>query len=210
MITAIRAQQDTSGLWATSLLDHAQFPDMEVSGSAFFGFAMCWGMRYGLLDTASWLPVVRKDWNGCVANVQSTGRLGRCQWMGSQPATINPDTTTLEGNGAFLLFGNELLQLLNTVQTRRFSPEASRLAACSVRLAPQSIVITLPGAAKVKYRVSLYDNNGRRVAPLSFSTTASGGTTIVSIDRTRLAKGSYAVEILSGHTSVARSSIAVR
>ena len=61
--TAVKAQQGSTlypGLWTTSLLDHQQYPDPECSGSAFFCFAMMWGVNNAVLDSTAFLPCIKK------------------------------------------------------------------------------------------------------------------------------------------------------
>jgi rhamnogalacturonyl hydrolase YesR len=113
--TAVKAQQGSTlypGLWTTSLLDHQQYPDPECSGSAFFCFAMMWGVNNAVLDSTAFLPCIKKAWTGLVANVNTDGKLLRCQVPSAAPANIplNPSNNLGEGEGAFLLSGQELVK----------------------------------------------------------------------------------------------------
>src|SRR5581483_2519068 len=48
MAVAVAALQDTkSGLWHSDLLDAADYPQPEVSGSALIAFALAWGVNHG-------------------------------------------------------------------------------------------------------------------------------------------------------------------
>jgi rhamnogalacturonyl hydrolase YesR len=111
--TATKAQQGSTlypGLWTTSMLDHQQYPDPETSGSAFFCFAMIWGINNHVLDSNAFLPCVKKAWTDLVANVNSQGMLLRCQNPSAAPAAIPLNLSSREGEGAFMLSGQELIK----------------------------------------------------------------------------------------------------
>jgi rhamnogalacturonyl hydrolase YesR len=111
--TAVKAQQGSTlypGLWTTSLLDHQQWPDPETSGSAFFCFAMMWGVNNGMLDSTAFLPCIKKAWTGLVSNVNAQGMLLRCQTPDWQPNNIPVNYSSREGEAAFLQSGQELIK----------------------------------------------------------------------------------------------------
>jgi rhamnogalacturonyl hydrolase YesR len=62
MAKRVAGLQQANGLWTASLLDTEAFPEAETSGSAFFVYALAWGINHGLLDRATYLPVVVKGW----------------------------------------------------------------------------------------------------------------------------------------------------
>jgi hypothetical protein len=92
------------------MLDHQQYPDPETSGSAFFCFAMMWGINNGILDSNAFLPCVKKAWTDLVANVNPQGMLLRCQNPSAAPASIPVNLSSREGEGAFMLSGEELVK----------------------------------------------------------------------------------------------------
>ena len=102
----------TDGLWRTSLLDYAQFPNKESIASAFFGFAFAWGINNGLLDATTYTPLVRATWSALVANIGSDGRLQWCQTINSQPDNVQQNFSAPEGEGAFCLMAEELTKML--------------------------------------------------------------------------------------------------
>jgi hypothetical protein len=111
--TATKAQQGSTlyqGLWTTSMLDHQQWPDPETSGSAFFCFAMMWGVNNHILDSTSFIPCVKKAWTDLVANVNAQGMLLRCQNPSAAPNNIPVNLSSREGEGAFMLSGEELVK----------------------------------------------------------------------------------------------------
>ena len=111
MAVKIRSLQGNDGLWRPGLLDAADYPDPEISGSAFFVYAMAWGVHHGLLDKAQYRPVVERGWNGLVSHIYADGRLGSIQPIGAAPGAYTPGSSYVFGIGAFLLAGSEVNQL---------------------------------------------------------------------------------------------------
>ncbi|WP_454760224.1 glycoside hydrolase family 88 protein [Caulobacter segnis] len=111
MAKRIAGLQRADGLWSSSLLQPDRFPEAETSGSAFFVYALAWGINHGVLDRATYLPVVVKGWKGLEAQVLPNGMLGAVQKTGDQPVTTAPDDIGPYGAGAFLLAGLEVMNL---------------------------------------------------------------------------------------------------
>ena len=103
--------QQSDGLWRASLLDPESYPNPEISGSAFFTYAMAWGIDHHLLDRKHFLPVVKKSWRGMLTHVYADGRLGSIQPIGGEPGKFKPSSSYVYGVGAFLLAGSELNQI---------------------------------------------------------------------------------------------------
>ena len=128
MAAALRPLQGSDGLWRSSLLNPGLYPDPETSGTALIASGIAYGIRAGLLDRVTYLPVVTKAWTGLTASLTSTGFLRFCQPPGVQPAapytgtgprtaptstsagTVNTDSPPF-CVGAFLLAGSELAKL---------------------------------------------------------------------------------------------------
>jgi unsaturated rhamnogalacturonyl hydrolase len=108
MAKEVASIQGADGLWRSGLLDPGAYPNPEVSGSAFFTFALAWGIDYGLLDRATYEPVVAKAWKGLLAHVYADGRLGSIQRIGGAPDSVAPGGSYVYGVGAFLLAGAEI------------------------------------------------------------------------------------------------------
>ena len=108
MSEKILALQGRDGLWRPGLLDAADYPYPEVSGSSFFVFAMAWGMNHGLLSRARYRPVVVRGWKGLVSRVYQDGRLGCIQPVGAAPGAYTAGSSYVFGTGAFLLAGSEV------------------------------------------------------------------------------------------------------
>ncbi|HSM79245.1 MAG TPA: glycoside hydrolase family 88 protein, partial [Bryobacteraceae bacterium] len=75
MSEKIRSIQDKDGLWRPGLLDAAHYPYPEISGSAFFVYALAWGVNQGILDRATYKPAAERGWAGLIAHIYRDGRL---------------------------------------------------------------------------------------------------------------------------------------
>jgi rhamnogalacturonyl hydrolase YesR len=118
MAEALRAIQRPDGFWNPSLADPMHFGGPELSGTALFTFGMAWGIRRGLLDAATYGPIVTKAWTGMVAqSVRDDGFLGFVQSTGDDPSDGQPLTADKMpdfedyGVGCFLLAGSALAAL---------------------------------------------------------------------------------------------------
>jgi unsaturated rhamnogalacturonyl hydrolase len=111
MAVVIKSVQQEDGLWRPSLLDPEDVPYSEASGSAFFAYALAWGINNGHLDRKTYLPVVKKAWKGLTGLVNSDGKLGWVQPIGASPDEVKSDNYQEYGSGAFLLAGSEIYKL---------------------------------------------------------------------------------------------------
>ncbi|HEY9044642.1 MAG TPA: glycoside hydrolase family 88 protein [Ohtaekwangia sp.] len=111
MAASVKKIQQEDGLWRPSLLDPAEVPHPETSGSSFFCYAITWGINNGILDKKEYLPVVKKAWQGLNNYVTSEGRLQWVQPIGAAPDKVTIDNYQEYGSGAFLLAGSELCKL---------------------------------------------------------------------------------------------------
>jgi unsaturated rhamnogalacturonyl hydrolase len=111
MAAEIASLQGDDGLWRPGLLDPAAYPLPEVSGSAFYVYALAWGVNNGILDRARYLPVIQKAWAGLVAHIYIDGRLGCIQPIGAAPDDYTATASYVFGTGAFLLAGSEVDRL---------------------------------------------------------------------------------------------------
>jgi len=107
---AVRTQ-GADGLWRSNLTDPEQFPNPETSGSAFFCYALAWGVNNGYLPHQEYAASAIKAWKGLARLVQPDGKLGYVQPVGKEPAGAWPGQTHEYGSGAFLLAGSEMVKL---------------------------------------------------------------------------------------------------
>ena len=108
MSQRIAGLQQPDGLWRPGLLDAAAYPLPEVSGSAFFTYAMAWGINQGLLSRDEYGPVVERAWAGMLRHVYANGRLGAIQPIGAAPDAYSASSSYVYGVGAFLMAAEEL------------------------------------------------------------------------------------------------------
>lgn len=111
MAAAVVPLQDANGLWHSNLLDAEDYPQPEVSGSSLITFALAWGVNHGVLDRATYMPVIAKAWRGLVGQIYADGRLGNIQQTGAAPAHYLPSSSYDYGVGAFLMAGAQVVDL---------------------------------------------------------------------------------------------------
>lgn len=118
MIKALVPIQRADGFWNVSLHDAAHFGGKETSGTALFVYGMAWGVNQGILDKATYLPVITKAWNAMTKDaVQKNGFIGFMQGTGKEPKDGQPVSYTSVpdfedyGLGCFLLAGTEVYKL---------------------------------------------------------------------------------------------------
>ena len=118
MATALVPLQRSDGFWNVSLQDPDQFGGPETSGTAMFAYAMAWGMNQGILDEATYRPVVARAWRALSqVALHPNGFLGYVQGTGANPAAGQPVTYHRRPDfedyalGAFLLAGSEVYEM---------------------------------------------------------------------------------------------------
>jgi unsaturated rhamnogalacturonyl hydrolase len=121
MAARVAPLQGSDGLWRPGLLDEGAYPLPEVSGSGFFVYSLAWGVNHGILDRATYVPVVKKGWAGMVSHIYEDGRLGCIQPIGAAPGDFKPSSSYVYGVGAFLLAGSEAHRLAQDHSTNRKS-----------------------------------------------------------------------------------------
>ena len=108
MATKIASLQDENGYWHASLLDPMSYPNPETSSSAFFTYALAWGVNNGYLNKEKFQPVVEKGWKALVRAIYPNGKLGWVQPIGADPKKVTEEMTEVYGIGALLLAGKEM------------------------------------------------------------------------------------------------------
>jgi unsaturated rhamnogalacturonyl hydrolase len=118
MAAALRAIQRSDGFWNPSLNDPTHFGGPEASGTSLFVYGMAWGIRKGLLDEATYAPVIVHAWSSLVdVAVDDKGFVGYLQSTGDDPSDGQPlsedKVPDFEdyGVGCVLLAGSELVKL---------------------------------------------------------------------------------------------------
>lgn len=117
MAKAVVACQQPEGYWTRSMLDPAHAPGPETSGTAFFTYALLWGINNGYLDKEVYLPAALKGWNYlATVALQPDGRVGYVQPIGEKAIpgqVVDAASTSNFGVGAFLLAACEMCRLLD-------------------------------------------------------------------------------------------------
>ncbi|MEW9570914.1 glycoside hydrolase family 105 protein [Rhodanobacter sp. Si-c] len=108
MAARLAQLQGRDGLWRAGLLDADAYPRPETSGSAFIVYALAWGVHHGVLDGATYRPVIERGWRGLVGEIYADGRLGDIQPIGAAPGDYPPGASYVYGVGAFLLAAGEV------------------------------------------------------------------------------------------------------
>ena len=111
MAIKILSLQDNDGLWRVSLLDTEFLDKGEVSGSAFYVYALAWGLNNGLIKP-KFRPQIEKGWKALCLNVNEHGKLGNVQPEGIDPKPFSSEDWHVYGTGAFLLAGTEIYKLI--------------------------------------------------------------------------------------------------
>jgi len=111
MARSIAVLQGDDGYWRSSLLDPDEFPLPETSGTAFYCYAIAWGINNGYLDRETYLPVVKKAWKALVNAVHPNGKIGWVQAIGRNPDEVSFEDTQAYGAGGFLLAGSEVVKI---------------------------------------------------------------------------------------------------
>ena len=70
MAARVAAIQGKDGLWRSGLLDPDAYELPEISGSAFFTYAIAYGINENILDRKTYLPVVEKSWKGMLSHLR--------------------------------------------------------------------------------------------------------------------------------------------
>ncbi len=112
MAAVIARCQGADGLWRPNLGDVAEFDVPETSGTGFFCYGLAWGINHGLVDRATYEPVVQKAWGGLVKCVRADGKVQWGQLVGDRPARVKQEHTHEYVAGTFLLAGSEVLKSL--------------------------------------------------------------------------------------------------
>ncbi|MEN9661273.1 MAG: Unsaturated rhamnogalacturonyl hydrolase YteR [Verrucomicrobiota bacterium] len=111
MMATLVTLQAEDGFWRSSLLDPAEYPAQEASGTGFFCYGLLWGVNEGLLDRATYLPAALKGWAALNTCVQPDGKLIHIQPIGADPKKFDENSTEPYGVGSFLLAGSELFRV---------------------------------------------------------------------------------------------------
>jgi rhamnogalacturonyl hydrolase YesR len=111
MAARLAGLQQADGTWPPSLLSPEEYPDSEMSGTALDCFGFAWGVENGILDRATYMPVIEKAWAAMMVARRSDGLPGYVQGVASAPALVSATGTQLYATGAYLMAASVLAEL---------------------------------------------------------------------------------------------------
>ena len=111
MATSLSACQSEDGFWRTNLADPEAYSGPESSGTAFFTYALAWGINNGILKKDKYLPVVAKAWKALYNVVDEDGKVCYGQGVSRDPGHVDKEDSQEYVAGAFLLAGSEVFRL---------------------------------------------------------------------------------------------------
>lgn len=116
MARAVAALQQPEGYWTRSMMDAAQAPGPETSGTAFFCYGLLWGVNHGYLAEREFKPAIQRAWRYLTKTaLQSDGRVGYVQPIGERAIPgqqVDANSQANFGVGAFLLAACEYVRYL--------------------------------------------------------------------------------------------------
>ena len=157
--------QQPEGYWTRSLLDPAQAPGRETSGTAFFTYGLLWGINNGYLDRSEYLPAAALGWNylSTIA-LQPNGSVGYVQPIGSAAVpgqSVTATNTANFGVGAFLLAASELTKLEDI--TSENTKIADQSKSIFVYPNPATSNLTIMNKSRIKGNIDLFDLTGNKL-----------------------------------------------
>lgn len=118
MAATLKKYQQPEGHWTRSLMDTAQSPGYETSGTAFFTYGYLWGINNGYLEKATYQTTALKGWNYLqTIALQPDGKIGYVQPIGERAIpgqVVDKNSTANFGVGAFLLAACEMVRFSKT------------------------------------------------------------------------------------------------
>ncbi len=111
MAESLSKRQGNDGFWRTNLADYDEYQMPESSGTAFFTYAIAWGINNGILNRDLYMPVVKKAWKALYNDVNKEGKVLYGQTVNHRPAVVRKEDSGEYVSGAFLLAGSEVLKL---------------------------------------------------------------------------------------------------
>lgn len=116
MAVALLPWQQSDGFWRASITNPSNPANPETSCTAFFTYAIAYGLNEGILVDSpgtNYTAAVTNAWNGLTTiALHPSGKLGYTQAVGSNPQPADYNSERDYGCGAFLLAGSEVLRLL--------------------------------------------------------------------------------------------------
>lgn len=113
---AVARLQQKKGYWTRSMMDPAQAPGPETSGTAFFTYGLLWGVNNSLLPARQYKKVIDRSWRYLTETaLQDDGSVGYVQPIGEKAIpgqVVDASSQAPFGVGAFLLAACEYYRML--------------------------------------------------------------------------------------------------
>ena len=116
MISTVVQLQSSDGHWYVSMLDPNAYPAPEMSSTAFFCYALWWGINSGIIDKNTYLVPATRAWQAIVRNVHKNGMLGSVQAVGEKPEAITTGMTEVYGPAAMVYAAQQILIYLENIR----------------------------------------------------------------------------------------------
>ena len=136
MAASLAARQQPDGFWRSNLADPLHTPMPESSGTAFFIAGFAWGVRNGMLDRETYLPVIVRGWKALAGSVHPDGKLGWVQPVGDRPRPSDLHSTHEYAAGLLLSAAGEVYLL---AKEGVITPEAIESAGTEEPMSRQAI-----------------------------------------------------------------------
>ena len=182
MAAALKTIQRTDGFWNVDLGDPNNYGGPEETGTGFFVYAMAWGVNHGILDTATYLPVLAKGWNAmvdsCIHPSTDSVVLGYVQGSGDQPSSSQPVGYNVQPNfddygvGIFLLAGSEVYKLAPQIATGTYHHFAFSESTADASVTVRNNMVHITNTRCNEAGIELYDVKGQPVFMKKYSSTA--------------------------------------
>ena len=203
MAAALKDCQQDEGYWTRSLLDPAQAPGYETSGTALNTFAYAWGIRNGILDELEYGKTLERAWDYLTTiALQADGTVGYIQPIGE---SASPNTTVSAtsyydfGVGAYLLAAAEMSRLAvgEAVKPHLRLAEATLVSATEIL-----VRFNLQPNADEATNVRNYSIDGQPISgTVTIPAGSSEGTTVlISLDNA-LDYGRYIFAVSNIHSA---------
>lgn len=199
LAAALKACQQPEGYWTRSLLDPAQAPGYETSGTALNAFAYAWGIRNGILDELEYGQTLERAWHylSTIA-LQPDGTVGYIQPIGesaSPNTTVNATNYHDFGVGAYLLAASEMSRLAvgESVKPHLRLSEVTLVSPTEINLRFNLQPDAVEAANTANYTINGQPITGKAVA-------GANGTVTITLDEA-LDYGRYTVAVEGLHSA---------
>lgn len=120
MATTVARLQQPEGYWTRSMMDKEHAPGPETSGTAFFTYAILWGINNNYLNKTEFIPIINRSWLYLKNTaLQKSGKIGYVQPIGEKAIPgqiVDANSSSNFGTGAFLLAACEYTRYLEAQQ----------------------------------------------------------------------------------------------